>query len=138
MHQSLNNPTKIIIKGRIPSKKNSRNIFVRGGRPINVPSKQYVIWHKDAMLQMSNYRGVGVVENIERVELFFYAPDKRKYDLTNKAESIMDLLVDFGTIEDDNCEVIKDIRIFSRGVEKENPRCEIDIYRKADEDRLQK
>ena len=34
--------------------------------------------------------------------LHISAPTLRKYDLTNKAESVMDLMVDYGLLEDDN------------------------------------
>jgi hypothetical protein len=86
---------KLVVSGRIPSKKNSRNIFVRGGRICNIPSSKYAAWHKSAIEQLAGYN-LGTLDNIELIELSFYAPDKRGTDLTNKAESIMDLLVDRG------------------------------------------
>lgn len=117
----------ISIKGRIPSKKNSRNVFAKNGRLFNIPSKQYAAWHKDAMEQLKDCRGFGIISKVDNIELRFFAPDKRKFDLTNKAESIMDLLVDFGLLQDDNCEVVRDIRMIYSGVDKVNPRCDVTI-----------
>lgn len=110
---------QISIKGRIPSKKNSR-ITTRSGR--SFPSAKYTEWHKDASWQLKNFK-----EKIsaDYLELNFYFPDNRRTDLTNKAESIMDLLVDNGFLEDDCWQVIPNLRLQCKGVDKENPRCEI-------------
>jgi len=116
----------IRINGRIPSKKNSRNLFVRGGKLFNIPSKDYAAWHKLALLQIKLPKDRTLVPS--RITLSFWAPDKRASDLTNKAESIMDLLVDAKVIEDDNWWVIKEVKLQFMGVDKENPRCEILLY----------
>ena len=114
--------TKITLKGRVPSKKNSKIMVCRGKTPMLLPSAKYTEWHKDAMLQL---KGVGIIDkNI--LFLTFYPPDKRPADLSNKTESIMDLLVDAGLIEDDNWYVIKKLVLSFGEVDKENPRCEIE------------
>ena len=123
---------KISINGRISSKKNSRNIFVKKGKLYNIPSKNYATWHKGAIEQLKDCRGFGVISKVDNIELRFFAPDRRKFDLTNKAESIMDLLVDFGLLVDDNCEVVKDLRMFYCGVDRENPRCEVIINKQVE------
>ena len=61
-----------------------------------------------------------------KIKLTFYAGDNRKFDLSNKAESIMDLLVDTKLIEDDNYSVISELTLKFGGVDKGNARCEID------------
>lgn len=66
--------------------------------------------------------------NIEIIELIFYAKDKRLFDLSNKAESIMDLLVDAGVIEDDNYSFVPELNLKFGGQDKNNPRCEVNIY----------
>jgi len=119
----------IFISGRIPSKKNSRNIFVRGGRLMNIPSKQYATWHKEASKELASKR-VRPYKTVKRIELSFFAPDRRASDLTNKSESIMDLLVDNKIIPDDNWWVISEILITFMGVRKEKPGCEIVIIGK--------
>jgi len=110
-----------MIAGRIPSKKNSRNIFVRGGRILNIPSAKYAAWHKDALTQVADIRkNYFLLENVE-VTIDFFAPDKRASDLSNKAESIMDLLVDAGILADDNWWVVDKLILNFRGVDKKNP-----------------
>lgn len=111
----------ITIKGRIPSKKNSTWTIMIKGRAIRLPSKKYQDWHKDASKQLI---GCPKIDS-QYIELFFTFPDKRKTDLTNKAESIMDCLVDNEILEDDNCTVVNKLLLQYMGVDKENPRCEI-------------
>jgi len=111
----------ITLLGSTPSKKNSKIISCRGSRPLLFPSSKYTAWHKDAMLQLTGQK----VITAKVFTLVFYAGDNRKFDLTNKSESIMDLLVDGGLIEDDNYSVVKELCLRFGGVDKNNPRCEI-------------
>jgi len=112
----------VVINGRIPSKKNSR-ITTRTGR--SFPSKQYTIWHKDASYQLlqQNPLKSEFWTSGGHLNLIFFMPDNRKADLTNKAESIMDLLVDNGWLEDDSWQVVAKLTLECGGVDKENPRC---------------
>lgn len=114
--------SKIILYGSTPSKKNSKIISCRGNRPCLFPSSKYTTWHKEALLQLTGKESIK--EN--KITLTFYAGDNRKFDLTNKAESIMDTLVDAGLLEDDNYSVIGDLHLLFGGVNKGNERCEID------------
>jgi len=111
----------ITIKGSVPSKKNSKIMVCRGKTPILLPSSNYTAWHKDAMSQISGFEPITSKE----IKLVFFAKDNRKFDLTNKAESIMDTLVDAGLIEDDNYSVVPKLCLEFGGVDKDNPRCEI-------------
>lgn len=114
---------EIVVKGRIPSKKNSR-ISTRSGRTF--PSANYTAWHKDASFQLKKFsKNIHYPEN--GISLKFYFPDHRRCDLTNKAESIMDLLVDNGFLEDDAWQKTGLIELSPGGVDKENPRCEISL-----------
>lgn len=113
---------KLIIYGSTPSKKNSKIISCAGNRPRLFPSAKYAQWHKDALLQLSGKQPILSKE----LTITFFAPDNRKFDLTNKAESIMDTLVDKGLLEDDNYSVVSDLHLKYGGLDKENPRCEID------------
>lgn len=65
---------------------------------------------------------------IEAIELILYPSTKRRADLTNKAESILDLLVDCRIIEDDNWFVVPKVILQFGGVDKTNPRVEITIH----------
>ncbi len=108
----------ILIKGRTPSKKNSR-INTRSGR--SFPSAKYTAWHKDASRQLIGQPQIGN----KNITLEFWMPDQRRCDLTNKAESIMDLLVDNFHIIDDCWQETGPIHLIPMGVDKENPRCKI-------------
>lgn len=113
---------KIVIYGAAPSKKNSKILTCKNNRPCLFPSKNYTAWHKDALLQLTGKKPI--ISN--ELTLTFFAKDKRKFDLTNKSESIMDTLVDAGLLLDDNCYIIKNLHLVFGGVDPENPRCEVD------------
>lgn len=118
---------ELLVKGRIPSKKNSRCLFVRGGKLFNIPSKAYAAWHKQAITQLLPYKNEdNTVFSTARLRI--WAPDKRAADLSNKTESIMDLLVDAKIIEDDNWWIINNLTLEFMGVDKVNPRCDITLY----------
>lgn len=62
-----------------------------------------------------------------RVELEFTFLTRHKADLTNKAESVMDLLVDSGVIEDDNHFVVERLSLVSLGVDRDKAGCTVII-----------
>jgi len=111
----------LVIQGRIPSKKNSVGIAVVKGRVLKFPNSRYRTWNKEAVdqLQFQKY----TLGNSITVKIF--APDSRKTDLTNKAESVMDTLVDAGFLEDDNWYIVSKLTLEFGGVDKENPRAEV-------------
>lgn len=111
----------IVINGRVPSKKNSR-INTRSGR--SFPSSKYTAWHKDASAQLTN-QSVKEMKNFSKIEIHFWFPDDRRADLTNKAESIMDLLVDNGLIKDDSWQVTGGVMLIPEGIDRVNPRVQI-------------
>ena len=119
---------EIILTGRIPSKKNSKQWIFRGGRKFLVPSANYSIWHEEKMWELKKYINC-VKSPITRcqIDITIFFPDNIKSDLSNKAESIMDLLVDAIVLEDDNHKVCHDLHLISGGVDKENPRAIIII-----------
>lgn len=92
----------------IPSKKNSKIISCWGNRPRLFPSKAHQEWHKSASLELLSQKPPKGIENC-KMEITFFPPNKRKFDLTNKAESIMDLLVDNNVIIDDNYDVVSEV-----------------------------
>jgi hypothetical protein len=87
-----------------------------------IPSTKHQEWHKDAVEQL---KCVQSVENTKEVIFTYYAPDMRKGDLSNKWESVADLLVDVGIIEDDNWFILPSVLMKFGGVDKENPRAEV-------------
>lgn len=115
---------KITITGSVPSKKNSKTFFVRNGRPMILPGKVYRQWHGQASAQLY---GIKPIAKVTGIDIVIFAGDRRRGDLTNKSESVMDLLVDNGIIEDDNWYIVADVHLKFGGVDKENPRAEIYI-----------
>ncbi len=111
---------KIILHGSTPSKKNSR-INTRSGR--SFPSAKYTSWHKDASLQLP--RDIKIPSG-GLITITFVAGDNRKFDLSNKAESVLDMLVDNGVLEDDNYSVVSQLHLHFGGVEKNNAHCIIE------------
>lgn len=124
---------KIILQGRIPSKKNSKRIVMAGHRPVILSSEDYQAWHTMASYQLK-MQVKGTANRIrlagpKRVEIVIFAGDKRKADLTNKAESIMDLLVDNYILPDDNWFDVPEILLKFGGIDKVDPRAEITFWR---------
>jgi Holliday junction resolvase RusA-like endonuclease len=123
--KEIGSTINLVVHGRTPSKKNSKQIIYVRGKPLIISSKDYAEWHKISLQTLKNAPRLSV--NIEVVRLTFYSENKRKFDLSNKAESIMDLLVDAGILLDDNYEVVPKLILEYGGISKENPRCEIEI-----------
>lgn len=116
----------IFINGRIPSKKNQKQIFKnkKTGRNFITDSKNHKEWHRTNIWTLkSSWSGQPLKKC--HIELVFIFPDRRKADLTNKAESVLDLLVDAGIIEDDNFFVVQKVVLLSGGVDKENCGCKV-------------
>ncbi len=96
------------------------------GRYIIVSSKNFTAWLKDAKSQIT-VQAPGRANNVTSIEVTIFAPDMRKADLTNKAESILDLLVECGVIEDDNWFAIPKVILKMGGVDRIRPRAEVEI-----------
>lgn len=97
---------------------------------INIPSKQYKAWHTDAAFQIAQFKPKQPLEHAN-VTITLYAPDMRASDLSNKAESIMDLLVDCGFLKDDNWFVVPKLTLVFGGVDRKRPRAVVDINTKG-------
>ena len=111
---------KLIIKGRVPSKKNSK---MWTGKYL-ISSKAYREWEKEQSSQLINHpRYDYPVE----MHYEFYRPDKRRTDMDNKITSIQDLLVHNNILLDDDYTNIPYKTSRSMGIDRENPRVEIII-----------
>lgn len=105
------------LKGRIPSKKNSRGVFCKNGRVINVPSKRYEEWHKDAEAQLLE-QGIVKFDKPVRIDFKFIMPDKRRTDTDNKVSSLFDLCTDMEILEDDSWQKVRAFSVECLGVDK--------------------
>lgn len=122
----------ITLFGRIPSKKNSKDIVCLGRTPKLFPSQKHKEWHLDASWQLKLIQKDLPKQplkegEIESVVFTYYPPDRIKGDLSNKWQSIEDLFKDCRIIEDDNWFVLGDLRLVFGGVDKANARAEIQI-----------
>lgn len=126
-----NYAVNIVISGRVPSKKNSKQIVCRGRFPQVLPSKQYKEWHEIAMYSVMKQRQEHDQSDHSfpmtpfQATFTIFAPDARKFDLSNKFESVADLLVDCGIIADDHYGILSRVLLQFGGIDRENPRAEI-------------
>ena len=91
-----------VLDGNVPSKKNR----VRFGAHGTYHDKTFTTWHKQAVLQLvPQWREARLIAHVKQITIFFIYESLRVKDLTNCAESVMDLLVDFYILKDDNFRV---------------------------------
>ena len=118
---------KITLTGRPITKKNSQiPIITKTGKRFIIQSKQYRAYEKDCLKQlMYLYRGITITGQIS-TKMLYYMPTKARPDLLNLEQATADILQKAGVIEND-----KNIYSFDgsriAGVDKANPRCEIEI-----------
>lgn len=103
----------ITIPGRVPSKKNSKRIFRRGGRTIVLPSEGYERWKKQALKVIKKK----LIPSPYYVTYIFRMKGKARSDLDNMIASVNDVLQDAGVLDDDNN--ILEIEASKQGEEEE-------------------
>ena len=94
---------KLHFTGIPPSLKNNK-MLIGGSRPRLISSKAYREWEQAQMWLLSWRKKLP--EPPYHINYVFKIKDKRKWDLSNKVESISDALVHYGVIPDDNWSVI--------------------------------
>lgn len=94
------------IVGEIPSKKNRVRFNSVTKRTYH--DSIFEKWHLGAMWELASQgcQGRPCLEKVASVSIHFIYSTLRKKDLSNGAESIMDLLVDVHAIKDDNWQVV--------------------------------
>lgn len=68
-----------------------------------------------------------VINKPVRITLTYFLPDKRARDLDNYGKAVFDRLVHDNVILDDNFNILREIHIRFGGIDKGNPRVEIEI-----------
>lgn len=98
----------IFIPGAVPSSKNSK-IFTRGRK---------LIWSKAASLYRKNSKEAFLANKKDFLSMLngkekpyiicfhFVRATKHKYDFVNVVQTIQDLMVEYGYIEDDNIDIM--------------------------------
>lgn len=103
---------EITIEGTIPSKKNSKRIVGRGKRMFIISSKNYLEWEKEKANEIyGQLDEITAITTPIRLSITFSSSTKRKWDLSNKVESIQDLLVKVGILEDDNWSIVQELEV---------------------------
>lgn len=124
-----------VITGNPITKKNSQRIISVGGRWRIIPSKQFMEYERDALYQLFRAkrpkRPIDVPVNVSCV---YYMKTRRKVDLVNLLEATMDILVDARVLLDDNAKIVAGHDGCRVDHDKENPRVEITITGKGEED----
>lgn len=107
------------------TKKNHSRIVTVHGRPMLLPSKQYVQYEKDCAPFMP--RLDKPIDFPVNIQAHFYKGTRRACDLMNLYQSLADILVKYGVIADDNRNVLFSVdgsRVFW---DKQFPRTEVVI-----------
>lgn len=100
-----------VLDGNIPSKKNR----IRFGKNGTYHDKKFTDWHKQAVLQLApQWKETGWIAKTQTVTILFDFESLRVKDLTNAAESIMDLLVDCGILKDDSFKIVSHLILKGR------------------------
>lgn len=119
--------TRIIFKGHIPSKKNNkRRVYGKNGMPFMIPSAKHEEWKRDELINLK-LTGIPLLFPPYKIIIFVYPPDKKNGDLSNRLESIQDLLVNAGILEDDNWFLLQDVHVIFMAIDRQNPRFEVFI-----------
>lgn len=125
---------RFVITGKIPSKKNSQIVriaYTKQKKPYvrfigNPEYKKFEDRNKGVMLaQMMEYRKTfaekGLTFPISRASMVvkFYFKDLYEQDLSNKAETIQDLLVACKILEDDNYKILNPVTYMGKSFKDE-------------------
>lgn len=122
----------MIVKFRIDvapvTKKNHGQIITnrKTGKPMVIPSKQYLQYEKDAHWFMPR---VETIEEPVNVQAIFYMPTRRKVDLVNLQEALLDVLVKEKILADDNSTIVYSMDGSRVDYDKEHPRTEVYIWK---------
>ena len=108
-------------------KKNSQQIIINKatGRPMIIQSKRYREYEKKCGWFIQG-KGEKINEPVT-VKCLFYMPTKRRVDLTNLLNAILDILVKYEVIADDNSNIVYSTDGSRVLYDKENPRTEVTI-----------
>ena len=115
------------VQGTPVTKKNSQRIVwnPRTKRYLIQPSVTFVRYEYEALKQIPE----SLIDYPVNVAAVFYMPTKRKVDLVNLQEAILDVMVKAGCIIDDNSSIVVSMDGSKVKYDKENPRTEITITR---------
>ena len=120
-----------MIKFTIPlppvTKKTHQQIIINKttGKPMVIPSRQYRQYEKECGWFIQG-KGEKINDPVT-VKCLFYMPTKRRVDLANLLNAILDILVKYEVIADDNSNIVYSHDGSRVLYSKENPRTEVTI-----------
>lgn len=114
---------KFIIPVAPITKKNHQQIIRVNGRPMVIPSRQYKQYEADCAPFLKAMH----IDYPVNVKALYYMPTRRRVDLCNLHESLCDVLVKYGVVTDDNCNIIQSMDGSRVLYDKQNPRTEVYI-----------
>ena len=94
------------------------------GRPMIIQSEQYRQYEKDCRWFMPRIPTIDTPVNIQAV---FYMPTKRRVDLVNLEQALLDILVKYEILADDNSNIVHSMDGSYVDYCKERPRTEVFI-----------
>lgn len=90
----------IKIPNRVISKKNSRRLFSKNGKIINIPSGAYAKYKDNALVVLAELP-IDLMQPPYQINYLFEMKGKMSTDVDNMMASINDILQDAGIIDDD-------------------------------------
>lgn len=120
----------------VPSKKNSRQNFVKNGKQISIPSKNHATYVKMTKMQYAVF-GKEFAAAVEYYKLLyplyvqfeFIRDSQRRFDFCNACQTCEDLMVENGWLPDDSADYIVPVFI-PYHVDKQNPGVKIKLLLK--------
>lgn len=118
----------LTIRGQVPSKKNNKRIVYnrKTNTPFIISSDRALDWKEDARLQLLEQHAPHLSGDTY-IKMSFTNKDRRRHDLDNMCATVLDTLVECKVIEDDDCLHLANLLCQFNGVDKENPRVDIEI-----------
>jgi Holliday junction resolvase RusA-like endonuclease len=123
----------LVWHGTVVAKKNSKRMITnpRTGKPMPISNERAKMQEEDMAWDFSveaRKRNWQPREGARyHVFIHIYTPDWHRRDLDNMATAILDALVLGGIIPDDNIKYVFDLHVTFMGVDKEDPRAEIEV-----------
>lgn len=108
------------------TKKNHGQIIFRNGKAVYLPSKQYQQYEKDCKVFIPRPSFCPLTGQVN-VKAVFYMETRRRVDLVNLLQALLDILVKYGVLGDDNSKIVVSVDGSRVGYDKENPRTVVEI-----------
>lgn len=110
------------------TKKNHGQIIKnkKTGRVMVLPSPEYRKYEQKALCNLPLLDTIDYPVNVKAV---FYMPTKRRVDLVNLEQALLDVLVKAEILQDDNSKIVCSMDGSHVDYDKENPRTEVEIWR---------